>query len=133
MGTGLVVVLVVTGLFALVPLGFAWLGADRRRWQRVERILGRDPTGGTDLPRWVCWAWMGLSAAYLIAGALSVTAGRERIVGIILLFLGIANGARGGVCFFFVRRFRRRERAGPGAAGAQVEGGPAGRRPGATP
>jgi hypothetical protein len=60
MGTGLVVVLVATGLFALVPLGVAWLGADRRRWQRGERILGRDPTGGTDPPRWVCWAWMGL-------------------------------------------------------------------------
>jgi hypothetical protein len=132
MGTGLVVVLVVTGLFALLPLWFAWLSTDSRRWQRVERILGREPRSGMDPSRWLCWAWMGLSAAYLITGALSVAGGRERIVSVVLLFLGIAYGARGGVCFY-VRWRRQRERADPGAAGAQVEGGPAGRRPGATP
>ena len=38
MGAGLVVVLVVTGLFVLLPLWFAWLSMDSRRWQRVERI-----------------------------------------------------------------------------------------------
>jgi hypothetical protein len=132
MGTGLVVVLAVTGLFALLPLWFAWLSLDSRRWQRVERVLGREPRSGKDPPRWVCWWWMGLGAVYPISGAVLVAAGRERTAGVVLLLLGIVNAAPGGACFY-VRRRLRRDRAGPGAAGAQAEGGPAGRRPGGTP
>jgi hypothetical protein len=60
MGVGLVVVLVVTGLLVLLPLWFAWLSMDSRRWQRVERILGREPSG-KEPPRWLWWVWIGLS------------------------------------------------------------------------
>jgi hypothetical protein len=81
MRTGVVVVLVVTGLFVLLPLGFAWLSLDSRRWQRVERILGREPSGKA--PRWVWWAWIGLSAAYVVIGVLRVASGRERFVGVV--------------------------------------------------
>jgi hypothetical protein len=118
MGTGLVVVLVATGLFVLL-LWFAWLSLDSRRWHRVERVLGREPRSGKDPPRWVCWAWMwmGLSAAYVVTGALSVTSGRERIVGVGFLFQGVTFGALGGDCSY-LRRRRRRERASPGTAGA---------------
>jgi hypothetical protein len=129
MGTGLVVVLVVTGLFVLLPLWFAWLSLDSRRWRRVERILGREPSGKE--PRWVWWAWIGLSAAYVVIGALRVASGRERFMGVVWLFQGVAFGVLAGS--FYLRWRRERERASPGAAGAQVEGESAGRRPGETP
>ena len=102
---------------------------DSRRWQRVERILGREPSGKE--PRWVWWAWIGLSAAYVVIGALRVASGRERFIGVVWLFQGVVCGVLAGS---FYRRWRReRERASPGATGAQVEGESAGRRPGETP
>jgi hypothetical protein len=66
----------VTGLFVLLPLWFAWLSMDSRRWQRVERILGREPS--REPRRWVWWAWTGLSAAYVVSGSLLIASGRER-------------------------------------------------------
>ena len=129
MGAGLVVVLVVTGLFVLLPLWFAWLSMDSRRWQRVERILGREPSGKER--RWVWWAWIGISAAYVVIGALRVASGRERFIGVVWLFQGVAFGVLAGS--FYLRWRRERERASPGATGAQVEGESAGRRPGETP
>src|ERR687898_2998764 len=46
MDAGLVVVLAVLGVFLLVPLAFAWVSTNPRRWNRVGRVLGRDlPTG----------------------------------------------------------------------------------------
>ena len=36
----------VLGVFPLVPLVFAWVSTNGRRWSRVEGVLGRDlPTG----------------------------------------------------------------------------------------
>jgi hypothetical protein len=130
MGTGLVVVLVVTGLFVLLPLWFAWLSMDSRRWQRVERILGREPSG-KEPPRWLWWAWIGLSVAYVVVGVLRVASGPARFLGVVWLFQGLVWGVLAGS---FYRHWRRkRERASPGSAGAQVDGESAGRRPGETP
>jgi hypothetical protein len=53
MDAGLMVVLAVLGAFLLVPLAFAWLSTNPRRWARVERVLGREP-GGSE--RWARWA-----------------------------------------------------------------------------
>jgi hypothetical protein len=44
---------------------------DSRRWHRVERILGREPSG-KEPPRWPWWVWIGLSAAYVVLGVLRV-------------------------------------------------------------
>jgi hypothetical protein len=129
MGTGLVVVLAVTGLFLLLPLWFAWLSLDSRRWQRVERILGRE-LPDKEPPRWLWWAWAGFCAAYVVLGVLRVVSGRERVLGIAWLVQGVAFGILGGVSY--LRWRRERERASPGAAGAQVKHGPQG-RPGAPP
>jgi hypothetical protein len=129
MGVGLVAVLVATGLVVLLPLWFAWLSLDSRRWQRVERILGREPSGKE--PRWVWWAWASLCAAYVVIGVLRVASGRERFLGVVWLFQGVAFGLLAG--FWYLRWRRERERASSGAAGAKVEPGPKGRRPGETP
>jgi hypothetical protein len=130
MGTGLVVVLVVTGLFVLLPLWFAWLSMDSRRWQRVERILGREPSGKQP-PRWLWWVWIGLSVAYVVLGVLRVASGPARFLGVVWLFQGLVWGVLAGSFYRYWRR--ERERASPGATGAQVEGESAGRRPGETP
>jgi 4-amino-4-deoxy-L-arabinose transferase-like glycosyltransferase len=127
---GTVVVLVVTGLFVLLPLWFAWLSTDSRRWQRVERLLGREPTS-KEPPSWVWWAWIGLSAAYVVIGALRVASGRERFLGVVWLFQGVLWGLLAGS--WYLRWRREREQASPGADSAQVEGGPKGPRPGETP
>jgi hypothetical protein len=129
MGTGLVVVLVVTGLFLLLPLWFAWLSMDSRRWQRVERILGREPPD-KEPPRWLWWVWAGFCAGYLVSGVLRVVSGHERFLGIAWLVQGVGFGVLGGVAY--LRWRRERQRADPGAAGAQVEREPQGRS-GATP
>jgi hypothetical protein len=62
MGRGSLVVLVVTGLFVLLPLWFAWLSMDSRRWQQVERILGRE-LPDKEPPRWLWSMWAGFGAA----------------------------------------------------------------------
>jgi hypothetical protein len=122
MGARLVVVLVVTGLFVLLPLWFAWLSMDSRRWQRVERILGREPS--KEPHRWVWWAWIGLSAAYVVSGSLLIASARERFAGVFLLFQGVAFGVLASGSYLYWRR--ERERAGPGSPGAKVERGPEG-------
>jgi hypothetical protein len=124
MGTGLVVALVVTGLFLLLPLWFAWLSMDSRRWQRVERVLGRELRDEWP-PRWLWGAWAGFGVAYVVMGVLRLAFGRERVLGIAWLVQGVAFGILGGVSYL---RWRREcERAGPGAADAQAERGPQGR------
>jgi hypothetical protein len=124
MGRGSLVVLVVTGLFVLLPLWLAWLSMDSRRWQQVERILGRE-LPDKEPPRWLWWMWAGFGAAYVVIGALRVASGRERFLGIVWLFQGVVFGVLGGVSY--LRWRREREQASPDAADAQVEGGPEGR------
>jgi hypothetical protein len=128
MDAGLVVVLVVTGLFVLLPLWFAWLSMDSRRWQRVQRVLGREPPD-TEPPRWIWWTWVGFCVTYVVIGVLRVASGRERFLGVVWLLQGAVWGLLGG--FWYLRWRRERERDGPGATGAKVERGPEG-RPGAT-
>jgi hypothetical protein len=87
----LVVVLVVTGLFVLLPLWFAWLSLDGGRWQRVERILGREPTD-KELPRVLWWMWIGLCAVGVVSGVLRIASGRERFLGVVSLVEGSPLG-----------------------------------------
>jgi hypothetical protein len=118
-----VVVLVVTGLFLLLPLWFAWLSMDSRRWQRVERILGRKPPD-KEPPRWLWGIWAGFCATYIVLGVLRVASGRERVLGIAWLVQGVAWGVLGGIQY--LRWRRERDRTSSGEADAQVEGGPQG-------
>ena len=70
MDAGLVVVLAVSGVFLLVPLVFAWVSTDPRRWARVEGVLGRDlPTGHDRVPRWMPALSLGAGVLYLVLGA----------------------------------------------------------------
>jgi hypothetical protein len=70
MDAGLVVVLAVTGAFLLVPLVFAWVSTDPRRWARVEGVLGREPPQGVLSPRWTVALWLVGGAAYAAIGIL---------------------------------------------------------------
>ena len=70
MDAGLVAVLAVLAVVLLVPLAFAWVSTNPRRWARVERVLGRDlPTGHDRVPRWLPALGFGAGVLYLILGA----------------------------------------------------------------
>jgi hypothetical protein len=57
----------------------------------------------------------------IVTGVLRVASGRERFLGVVWLFQGFVFGLLAGNLY---RHWRReRERANPGSAGAQVEGG----------
>jgi hypothetical protein len=120
MDTGLVVVLAAIGFFVLVlPLWFAWLSTNSRRWQRVERVLGREPSG-----RGAMGAFAGVSAVYVALGAFRLLAprptGSPRWFGLLWLLTGLLFGVNAGV---LCRR--------SGSAGAEVQDGPEAGGPGA--
>jgi hypothetical protein len=118
MDTGLVVVLVVTGLFVLLPLWFAWLSLDGRRWQRVERVLGREPSD-KEPPRWLWWAWIILCVVNVLSGVLRIASSRDRFLGIVALVQGVIWGLLAGLSY--LRWRRERERSSPSSAGAKAE------------
>jgi hypothetical protein len=124
----LVVVLAVIGFFLLVPLWLAWLSTDSRRWARLERAIGREPSGDPN-EQWGVWA--GLSAMNFLTAALHLLPGgpfgRLRWSGLIWLVGGLLNAMVAGVLY----RRRRRGRQRAGSAGAQVQDGPEAGRPGA--
>jgi hypothetical protein len=126
MDAGLAVVLAAIGFFVLVPLWFAWLSTDSRRWGRVERVLGREPSG-----RGSMGAFAGMSAAYVVVGAVRLLApgppGRQRWPGLIWLLTGLLLGVNAGILY----RRQRRDRWRAGSGGAQIEGGPEAGGPGA--
>ena len=111
MDAGLVVVAAVLGVFLLVPLGFAWVSTDPRRWARVEGVLGREPKGSERLARWSMRLWFGVGVAYLVMGVVQVLSGQAgelRWVSFVLGFLYLLNG---GTQYAMYRRMRRRESA----------------------
>jgi len=126
MDAGLLVVVAAIGFFVLVPLWFAWLSTDSRRWGRVERVLGREPSGD---PSELWGVWAGMSAANLASAAFRVlvpgSSGGSRWSALVWLFGGLLNAVVAGVLY----RRRRRERGG--SAGAEVQHGPEAGGPGA--
>ena len=99
MDAGLAIVLAVLGVFLLVPLAFAWVSTNPRRWARVERVLGRElPAGHEQVPRWLPALGLGAGTLYLVMGVygLLVAAPFRRMAGFWLLqgamFLGIGVG-----------------------------------------
>jgi hypothetical protein len=127
MDAGLVVVLALLGVFLLVPLGFAWVSTDPRRWARVEGVLGRQPLAGVLSPRWAVGLWVGMGAAYIAVGvAQARTEARDGLPWLSLL-VGVAYMLNGG--FFHV--VHRRRRKAEESAKPQVEDRPEPGRPAA--
>jgi hypothetical protein len=126
MDTGLVAVLAAIGFFVLVPLWFAWLSLDSRRWGRVERVLGREPSG-----RGAMGGFAGMSAVYVVVGAFRLLAPGPtegpRWPGLIWLLTGLLFGVHAGVLY----RRQRRDHRRAGSAGAEVQHGPEAGGPGA--
>jgi hypothetical protein len=121
MDGGVLVVLTVIGFFLLAPLWLAWLSTDSRRWARLERAIGREPSGDLN-EQWGVWA--GLSAMNLFTASLHLLPGspfgRLRWSGLIWLVGGLLNAAVAGVLY----RRRRRDRQRAASARAQVPDGP---------
>jgi hypothetical protein len=104
MDAGLVVVLAVLGVFLLVPLAFAWLSTNPRRWARVERVLGREPSREV---RWAPGFWVGLGVIYLAFGVVRLRSERSGDVGWLMEGQGVLYVAVGVAAFFLRRRIRR--------------------------
>ena len=124
MDGGLVVVLAVLGAFLLVPLGFAWVSTDPRRWARVEGVLGRERLLP---PRLVVGLWLGIGAAYVAVGIAQYRTDEPDGYPWPSLILGVAwmlNGAFNYVVY-------RRRRAAENSAETQVEDRAEPGRPGA--
>ena len=113
MNSGLVVALAVTSLVLLVPLAFAWVSTDPRRWARVEGVLGREPRREV---RWAPWFWFAGGAVYVVTGIVRIRS-HQRDVGWVFVVLGAMYLAF-GVTGFLLRDRVRRERS---ALEAQVE------------
>jgi hypothetical protein len=124
MSLAFVVVATSIGLFVRAPLALAWASTDRRRWARVERVLGRDP--GRQ-PPWAVWGGaIGLSVALLAAGAYRLLIQRDRDPSLGLLAVTQSLLWASFVGFSYLRW--RRERAD--SAQPQVQGRAEPRRPG---
>ena len=82
MGTALVVILLLFGVFVGIPLWLAWLSATGR-FGRVERVLGAEPWPRQS-SRWA-WVWPAvLGGLYVVLGVANLAEGR-RVLGIAML------------------------------------------------
>jgi hypothetical protein len=128
MDAGLVVVLAVLVVFLMVPLAFAWVSTNPRRWARVERVLGREPRGSERWARWSIGLWFGVGAAWIIMGITQVVTGQstETEFEWISFAVGALYLLTAGTQYFTYRHMRRAR-----SAEAQVEGRAEPGRPGA--
>jgi hypothetical protein len=104
----MVVVVALLGVFLLVPLVLAWVSTNPRRWSRVERVLGREPSRERPV-RWVAATWMGLGAVYLALGIVQARTPRQDGPPWLSLLLGATWMLNGSVQLFLYLRNRKRE------------------------
>ena len=124
MDAGLVVVLAVLGAFLLVPLAFAWVSTDARRWARVEGVLGREPRGSERWARVASAVRVGIGAIYLGLGIIQLRSDAA-LMGWVLSVIGTLQVALGVTGYLLRGRARsvqaqvqgRAESRGPGAGG----------------
>jgi hypothetical protein len=112
MDAGLVVVLAVLGAFLLVPLGFAWVSTNPRRWARIEGVLGREPRGSE---RWARWAWgirVGIGAIYLVMGIVQLRRDQS-FIGWAFAVIGSLQVGLGAAGYLLRARVRRERSAEP--------------------
>ena len=127
MSLGFMVLATAIGPILLAPLALAWASADRRRWARVERVLGRDL--GRQ-PSWVGWGTaIALSVTLFPAGIyrLVVQGDRDPSLGLLAVTQGLVWAALVGFSYLRWRRERassvqaqvedRTERGSPAAGG----------------
>jgi hypothetical protein len=106
-----------------VPLVFAWVSTNPRRWSRVERVLGREPVG-KEPPRWLFGAWMVLGIAYIAVGLIQAQTSKPDGFPWINLVIGAAWILNGVTQYLIYRR-----RAAKASVQPQVEHGAEPRRP----
>jgi hypothetical protein len=109
MDAGLVVVLAVLGVFLLVPLAFAWVSTNPRRWGRVERVLGREVASAP--PRWLFAGWLGLGAAYIVMALVQARTPERDGFPWVNLFIGVVWMLNGGFQYLIYRRRWAAERS----------------------
>jgi hypothetical protein len=85
MGTTLVVVLVLFGVFVGIPLWLAWLSATGR-FARVERVMGAEPWHQQS-SRWALIWPLAFAGTYAVMGVILLAQGR-RVLGIVNLVTG---------------------------------------------
>jgi hypothetical protein len=125
MDAGLVVVLAVLGAFLLVPLGFAWVSTNPRRWARVEGVLGRDRRMLS--PRGALAVWTGLGSSYLVAGFVRLRSDRPGGTGWLMVGFGLLYVAVGAAAYLLNRRLQT---GGSVKTQVQDRAEPGGPRPG---
>jgi hypothetical protein len=125
MNSGLVVALAVTSLVLLVPLAFAWVSTNPRRWARVEAVLGRDRRMLS--PRGALGFWTGLGSIYLAAGFVQLRSDRPGGIGWLTVGFGLVYVAIGAAAYLLNRRLR----TGGGSSQTQVQDRAEPGRPGA--
>jgi hypothetical protein len=85
MGTALVIMLMLFGVFVGIPLWLAWLSATGR-FGRVERVLGAEPWHRQS-SRWA-WIWpMTIAGVYAVMGVVLLAQGR-RVLGVVNVLAG---------------------------------------------
>ena len=107
MDAGLVFVLAATGVFLLVPLAFAWLSTNPRRWARIEGVLGRDPRGSERWARWAAGFWVASGSVYIVMGVVRLRSDRPSDFGWLIVAQGALFMALGAAVYLVNRRLRR--------------------------
>jgi hypothetical protein len=123
MDAGLMVVLAVLGAVLLVPLAFAWVSTDARRWARVERVLGREPGGSERWARWASGFRVAIGSIYVVLGIVQLRSDHP-FIGWVLAVIGTLQVALGVTGHLLRGRVRSERSAKP-----QIQDRPEPRRP----
>jgi hypothetical protein len=111
MGTGLLVMLLLFGVFVGIPLWLAWLSATER-FGRVERVLGAE-SWHRQSSRWAwAWAWPVTGAGIYAAMGLTQLAQGHRVLGVMSLVRGGFWGLQLPVMLWMKRRQASQGKAG---------------------
>jgi hypothetical protein len=101
MGTALVLILLLFGVFVGIPLWLAWLSATGR-FARVERVMGAEPWHRQS-SRWA-WVWPLAGAATYAALGVVLLAQGHRVLGVVNLVTGAFWGLQLPVMVWIKRR-----------------------------
>jgi hypothetical protein len=106
------VVLAVLGAFLLVPLAFARVSTDPRRWARVEAVLGREPSGSERWARWASGFRVAVGSIYVVLGIVQLRSD-DSLIGWVLAVVGTLQVALGVTGYLLRGRVRSERSAKP--------------------